>query len=503
MIHPKLSIKKGLYQLWARLIPSRQLAACCWIGLLASLPGYSQQAPESPPNIIFIIADDVNWDDIGAYGNKKVKTPHLDQLASGGMIFNNMFLTASSCSPSRTSILTGRYPHNTGAAELHTPLPEHLTFFPERLKENGYFTALAGKWHEGPATRRAYDTLLVNKKANGEGGEGQWLNLLQNRPKQKPFFFWFSSFDAHRPWSSQTEGYQHRYDKDIEVPENLLDSEATRKDLALYYNEIGRLDHYVGQIVQELEKQGITENTLIVFMSDNGRPFPGSKTRLYDTGLKTPFIVKWPRMVKTGQSCQSLVSSVDLAATFLDLASIAKPTTVQGVSFKKLLTNPSADFRDYAFGEHNWHDYSAYERSVRTKEGYLYLINKRPTLTNGGPIDANQSPAANDLKSANNLNAYQKDVFLQPRATEEFFDGSKDPLNKINLIGKKEYRTQIDRLRSVMKQWQMETGDTVPDQLTPDWYDRETGKPLPAKGTRGQMPGAALNASKINQPGPF
>ena len=106
-----------------------------------------QIEPEKRPNIVFIIADDVSWEDIGCYGNPVVKTPVIDRLAAEGIRFDNAYLTASSCSPSRTSIISGRYPHNTGAAELHTPLPENQVPFPLLLKESGYYTLQAGKTH--------------------------------------------------------------------------------------------------------------------------------------------------------------------------------------------------------------------------------------------------------------------------------------------------------------------------------------------------------------------
>lgn len=471
---------------------------------LLVLAGFvSKTAAQDTPNIIFIIGDDISWDDIGTYGNNRIKTPNLDQIAKDGIKFTSMFLTASSCSPSRTSILTGRYPHNTGAAELHSPLPGHLTYFPEILKKNSYFTALAGKWHEGPATKRAYDTLLVDKAANGEGGEEQWVNLLRSRPKNQPFFFWLAPYDAHRSWSENTAGPQHNPETEISIPPTLMDTKETRKDLAAYYNEISRLDQYVGELMKELDRQGITDNTLIIFTSDNGRPFPGSKTRLYDAGVKTPFIVKWPKGIKPGQICQSLVSSIDIAPTLLEIGGAQTAETIQGKSFRELLKSPEKAFRKYVFAEHNWHDYAAYERSVRSKD-FLYILNKRPELDNGGPIDANQSASAKALKAANGKRtALQNDAFIKPRPTEEFFDNFKDPLQSHNEIANKTYAAPISELKTVLKKWQDETGDTVPENLTPDWYHRKTGESLPQNGKRGEMPGSARKADHIHAKGPF
>ena len=466
--------------------------------------GWTRQKPTAP-NIIFIIGDDISWDDIGAYGNPTVKTPNIDLLAKEGMTFNNMFVTASSCSPSRSSIMTGRYPHNTGAAELHTELPAHLTFFPEQLRNSGYYTAQLGKWHEGKATKRAYDTLIAGEKLNGLGGEDQWINILKGRPKDKPFFFWLAPFDAHREWSADGFKNPHNPEKDVTIPSTLTDNTATRKDLASYYNEIGRLDYYIGELRKELERQGILDNTIIIFTADNARPFSGSKTRLYDRGIKTPFIMKWGNGITNRGVIDGLISTIDIAPTLLDLAGIRPASSIQGRSFARILQTPKADFRKYIFAEHNWHDYEAYERSVRTKD-FLYLINLRPNLDNSGPIDANQSPAAMDLKQLKNngkLTTLQNDIFIQPRPIAEFYDMRKDASQTKNLINDPAYANHIKSLKSILHTWQSETGDTVPEKLTPDWYSRENGQPLPAKDIRGEMPGMAKNADRINAKGPF
>lgn len=465
------------------------------------------QSPNTkPPNIIFIIADDISWDDIGSYGNANIRTPNIDKMAKDGLRFTNVFLTTSSCSPSRISILTGRYPHNTGAAELHTPVPAHLAYFPEVLKNKGYYTSLAGKWHEGENSARAYDTLLVDKKMNGEGGEEQWINLLRSRPKNKPFFFWLATYDAHRAWSDN-EDFEHSYKpEDVQVPLTLKDTYETRKDLASYYNEITRLDTYIGELINELQKQGIAENTLIVFTADNGRAFPGSKTRLYDRGIKTPFIAYWPKGIKSaGTVSDALISSIDISATFLDIAEAKIPESIQGKSFLQLFSKPETTFRNYIFAEHNWHDYEAYERAVRTKD-FLYIVNCRPEYDSFGPIDANQSPSAASLKQyaeSGDLSPLQKDAVLAPRAKEEFYNINKDQLQSVNIINAKENNKEINTLREILKQWQEETGDTCPEDLTPDWYHRETGKELPEKGQRGEMPGSLNNADRINKSGPF
>jgi N-sulfoglucosamine sulfohydrolase len=456
------------------------------------------------PNIIFILGDDISQEDIGCYGNMAIHTPNIDQMAENGIKFNNAFVTSSSCSPSRCSIITARYPHNTGAAELHTGLPEHLTYFPELLKKAGYYTAQAGKWHEGLNTLRAYDTLLSGVEINGDGGEEQWINLLNLRPRDKPFFFWFAPFDSHRDWGADQFRNPHEPEKVI-IPLMLADTKETRRDIASYYNEIGRIDYYLGELYQALESQGITSNTIVIFMSDNARPFPGSKTRLYDRGIKTPFIIKWPAKIKKKLICQSLISSIDIGPTLFELAGVEPVESMQGKSFAELLTNPKSKFRNYIFAEHNWHDFEAYERSVRTAD-FFYLINLRPQFDNEGAIDVNQSPSASVLRAARangTITNLQNDVFIMPRPQEEFFDLKKDPLQQHNLIDDPSYAKQIQSLKNILKKWRRETGDTDPRSLTPDWYDRQTGRPLKVNGTRREMPGMAKRADYINKNGPF
>lgn len=447
------------------------------------------------PNFVFIIADDIGWNDLGCYGNEVVKTPNIDKLSSEGLQFYNAFLTASSCSPSRCSIISGKYPHTNGAAELHTPLPGNEIPFPLLLRENGYYTAQAGKWHMGQPTHRAFDRYTDNNGYdNGDGGENNWIKFLQERPKDKPFFFWLASHDAHRPWGADTFKITHD-PENIKVPVFFANTQETREDMASYYNEIGRFDYYVGKVRDELERQGVINNTLIIVMSDNGRPFPRCKTRVYDSGMKTPFIVFWPDGIKfRGLQTGSLISAVDIASTILELAEIARPNEYQGRSFSAVLENPTNEIRNEVFSEHNWHDYEAHERMARTKK-FLYVLNSRPNFTNCGPADSKRSPtqyALNRVRDEGKLTAAQADIFTAPRPAEELFDVEKDPLQLINLASVPEYQEVLKKMRVLLNNWRMNTGDTTPENLTPDWYDRETGDALDIERVRGTMPGKKI-----------
>lgn len=438
------------------------------VGLV--LGGPTARAADSPrPNFLIFLADDMAWDDCGAYGHPSIQTPNLDRLAQEGMRFDRAFLTCSSCSPSRSSILTGRYPHNTGAEQLHWPLPAAQVTLTEPLHEAGYWTASAGKWHLGEAARSKFDQ--VNE------GRGHWVATLRDRPRDQPFFLWMAFYDPHRPYQNDTIPKPHEPD-DVVVPPYLPDAPETRADLARYYDEISRMDGVVGEVLAELDRQGEAERTVVVFLSDNGRPFPRAKTTLYDSGIKTPLIVRWPGPVEAGSTCASLVSVIDLAPTVLQLAGIERPDSFQGRSFTPLLENPAGEIREYVFAEHNWHDFDAHGRAVRSVR-YKYIRNTYNDIPLTPPADAVRSPtfqAMRRLRAAGELPPRQMTCFVAPRPAEELYDTKADPHELNNLA---ESRPELlVRFRRVLDDWEQETGDRIPDQRTPDEFDRETGEPL-------------------------
>ena len=477
--------------------------ACGAAALTTGCHDLRNNSKSSPPNFVLIIGDDISIDDFGCYGHPHIRTPNIDRLAAGGIRFTNAYLTASQCSPTRCSIISGRYPHNTGAPELHMPLPRGQPLFPLKLKEVGYYTAAAGKWHMGSYPKRAFTHRLSEE---GPGGEANWVTCLRERPQDKPFFMWLASGDAHRPWQPDSEAQPHK-PADAVIPPYMADLPDTRKDLACYYDELQRLDRYVGFVAGELKRQKVLDNTLIIFMADNGRPFPRCKTWLYDSGIKTPFIVHWPSgTAKPGGLCSSLVSVLDIAPTILELAGLQAPSSMQGLSFVSLLKDPSRQIRRYAFAEHNWHDQTAHERLVRWKN-YVYIRNARPQLDNLVAAHWNE-PSYKDLfrlRDQGKLSPAQADVLRAPRPAEALFDLSTDFHQLNNIVGQPNHKKTLEHLRQQMDQWQHRTGDTVPQHLTQDRFDRQTGQALfeglvPPQ--RGIIPGSQRNAQNINDPGP-
>ncbi len=433
------------------------------------------------PNFVLIIADDLGWEDSGPYGNRGVRTPSLDRLAAGGLTFHNAVLTCSSCSPSRSSIITCRYPHNTGAEQLHWPLPKEQTTFVELLKGADYWTAAVGKWHLGTAVQDRFD-VVVQAQRDNPSGCGDWVPTLAGRPKDKPFFLWLAAFDPHRDYQGSTISKPHS-PSDVAVPPYLPDTLEVRADLALYYDEINRLDGFVGQVLDELDRQEVADNTVVLFMSDNGRPFPRCKTTVYDSGVKTPLIVRWPATIKPGTATRSLVSSIDIGVTLLALADVRPAESVQGQSFAAVLADPAANSRDYAFSEHNWHDFEARSRSVRTPR-FKYIRNEYLNLPNTPPADAVRSPTfqtMRKLRDAGRLKPEQMTCFNKPLPAEELYDLQSDPHELANVAGEASYREELQRLRSALDRWKSETKDIAPAQRTADEFDREAGTPLPGR----------------------
>lgn len=457
--------------------------------LVSCQPAKEVEDTQQPPNIVFIIADDVSWDDIGAYVHPTVRTPNLDQLATEGMRFTQAFLTTSSCSPSRTSIISGLYPHNTDAEQLSWPLPEGKQTFVEELKNAGYWTGLAGKYHMGDPVRDDFNVLMemqwkdapigLDRRLVGDGsGCDDWIKLLQQRPEEKPFFVWLAAFDAHRPFypgiSDEPYGPE-----EVVIPPYIPETDLVKEDFALYYEEITRMDDYIGKVLAELENQRVADNTLILFVSDNGRAFPRDKTTLYDGGIKTPWIIKWPGKIKAGTVNDNLVSSVDIAPTFLQAANLKPLPAFEGVDLMPTIGEEMAEVRDQIYAEDHFHDFEDYTRAIRTKQ-YKYIKNFYPDLPNTPSADVlrDRSWQSMLVEQKNGLlDEAQLRCFEVPRPEEELYDIVADPYELNNLAANAEVQRVLEDMRSRLKTMRTRTKDVLPAKRMADDFFRETGYP--------------------------
>lgn len=421
---------------------------CSGLVLLAACAG-RPAAEEGTRNVLIFIADDLGEGDLSCYGHPVIRTPNIDRLAAEGTRYERAYLTISSCSPSRASILTGRYPHETRAEDLHLPLPSDQVTVARRLRERGWHTMAVGKWHLGPHEKANWDRIA---ECPGAKVADEAVRLLQERPAGRPFFAWIAHWDPHRP-----------YDEDLPdptdpakvvVPPYLPDHPLIRQDLAKYYDEIRRFDRHVGEVVDFLRRQGELDRTTIVVMSDNGMPFPRAKTTLYPSGIRTPLIVRGPG--PAGRVSKDLVSVVDLAPALVD----AKPLPA----------------RDVVFAEANWHDYEQFTRAA-IGERFLLVRNYYWDLPLWNSVDSIDSRTWKGFKESK-LTPAQAYLLQAPRPFEELYDLSADPHCLANVVDRPEHREALARLRTRLDNWRVETADLMPPRRVPDGWTRE-GEPLP------------------------
>ena len=403
-----------------------------WLGVEA--------ATSTQPNIAIFIMDDVGQSDLGTYGHPIVKTPNIDRIAREGMRFDNAFLTTSSCSSSRASILTGLYPHNTGAATLGSPVPATVDSLPQQLKRAGYYTASVGKWHLGEPFKSHFNRVV---EMRDESGAIDWLPEFQRRPRNKPFFFWFASGDAHIPYDwTPPLSLSYRPDNVMIHPWS-VDNPYERAELVQYYNEITRADKNIGLMLNAMQQAGVLDNTLVIVMSDNGTMFGSAKTSLYDEGIKTPLVMRHPKRIKADTINTQLISSIDLMPTLVAAAGVSTPTGLLGVSLWPTLTQPDRAVRQHIFAERNTHAVPMFERALRTSR-YLYKRNYLHRRL--------CDPDASLLIGTK----------LRERVFEEFYDLAHDPSAQQNLAQHREYQADKLALSAQMSQLMQDTRDTAP-----------------------------------------
>jgi arylsulfatase A-like enzyme len=434
------------------------------------------------PNIVVFIADDAGLD-FGCYGNSGIKTPRIDALAGEGLRFDQAFVTTPQCSPCRTSILSGRYAHSIGTEDLHVPLPDGVPLVPSFLREKGYYTGMMLKSHLGPHGSRQFDWYDEGERLHTQG---QWNDLVLANTRtfldqagSRPFLLWVGFKDPHRPYDNPlNKAPEVHGPEQVKVPSYLADTPETRSELALYYDAIHRMDGHIGLIVDELKQRGLYEHTLIVFFSDNGMPFPRAKGTLYDSGIQTPMIMTFPGRIRPGTVCPHLVSTIDLAPTFLRLAGLEPPQNMMGVDLRPLFDEPTIPVRDEIFAERNWHDTDAHMRCVRTSE-YKLIFNGYPLARFPITGDQWQSPSWDDLRARHRIGRLtdaQAGLFLFPRPQFELYDIKQDPDEIHNLAGAPDYADRLEALYGQMQTWMVASDDYPPHKKRRmDLMDRETG----------------------------
>lgn len=456
-------------------------------GVLAS--GAGAQAParrRGPPaggrgrGIVLIVGDD-HGRDLGCYG-VPVHTPVLDALAAEGVRFDQAYASVSSCSSSRATLYTGLYSHTNGmyglSHDIHNfSLLENVRTVPWMLRQAGYATALVGKLHVRPEAAMGLDAWLLPERAGDRDvaamgrAAGRWIRERDGAP----FLLVMGYSDPHR--SGDATGFgndrawpgieRRRYRADeVAVPRHLPDLPGVRADLAQYYEAVSRMDAGIGVLLRELEAAGRSDDTLVIYLSDNGRPFPAAKDNLYTDGIHLPLIVRAPGSGAAGVRNEAMVSWIDIAPTLLDWAGVAVPgdyahAPLPGRSILPILAQARPQGWDEVFATHSFHEIQQYYpvRAVRDRRCSHYL-NLAPELEVHVASDVALSPAWKAIESTPGARLGRRpvDAFLH-RPAEELYDLSADPDETVNLAADPAHAPALAALRARLQDWRTRSRD--------------------------------------------
>jgi arylsulfatase A-like enzyme len=425
------------------------------------------------PNILWISCEDIS-PHLGCYGDPVARTPNLDRLAAQGMRFDHVYTVAPVCAPNRSGIITAMYPTSIGthhmrtthrADGLPTPYsavpPAYVKTFTEYLRAAGYYCTNRSKTDYQFATPvTAWDE--CNRNAH-----------FRNRPdKDQPFFAIFNFTTTHesRNWPDP----ETTDPADVPVPPYYPDTQAVRKDIARLYDNIARMDQQAAEVLEQLEDDGLAENTIVFFWSDHGDGLPRAKRWPYDSGTHVPMIVRWPGHIEPGSVNKDLISSIDLGPTVLSLADVDVPMHMQGRPFLGPQKKPP---RRYVFSARDRFD-QAYDmiRSVRDKK-YRYVRNYYPDKPYVIWVPyRNRGPAMQEilrLHAEDKLEGPQKLWLRDRRPPEELYDCEADPHHINNLAENPAYADVLGRMRGVLDRWRLETqdmGDITELEMVNRWY---------------------------------
>lgn len=419
------------------------------------------------PNILFLHCHDLGQH-LHCYGVDGVQSPNLDRFASEGVLFENSFCTAPQCSPSRASIFTGRYPHSNGVMGLThadfawdlNPDERHLG---QILADAGYATAGVGVIHETRSGgKRCGFADYSNASLAAEMADAAIARLTEfSKAPGKPFYLQAGCTEPHRLASKDANADQGftggRIPPDssrgITVPPYLRETEGTRTELAELQGAVRYMDGHMGRVLDAVNRLGLEQNTLVIFASDHGIAMPRAKCSLYEPGLRTSFLLRYPRRDgwHGGIRHPQLISNIDCLPTILDAAGLPVPGNVQGRSLAPLLDGRPYTERDRIFGEITYHDYYDPRRSVRTA-GQKLIVNfsSAPAF-----MDPSQSwrPRSDTVVPPNHALAYH--------AAYEFYDLTRDPWEQNDLSKDPAWAAMLDQLRRQLAEHLQSTRDPI------------------------------------------
>lgn len=417
------------------------------------------------PNVILITCHDLGRH-LGCYGIRTVGTPHIDRLAAEGVRFSRSFCAAPQCSPSRAAMLTGRYPHANGVMglchgghkwDLH-PEETHLV---RRFGSAGYQTALVGIQHETPhPSGLGFDELFLGldeklPEARALQHAGHATAWLRNPArKSRPFYLQFGLFEPHRLPSHPScwPPTHHKPRKEVTVPGYLLNDAGATEEMGYYEASVRTADDAVGRLMETLDAEGLSDNTLVILTSDHGIPFPRAKCTLYDPGLEVPLILRWPEGPwRPGRVEEAMVTNVDYVPTLCDLLGLPPANKHQGHSFARLLRGESFEPRKEVFAEMTYHDYYDPLRAVRT-ERYKLIVS---FCHNKAFMNPSQQYRPKTITIT------PKDPSNSRHPLVQLYDLESDPLEQRNLADSADLAGVKSDLLNRLYRWMKDTGDPL------------------------------------------
>jgi len=454
--------------------------SCCllYLTILACNPGKNELVSSDRPNILLIVSED-NGPEIGCYGVSEVTTPNIDRLAEEGLLFEKAFVTYSVCSPSRSTLFTGLYPHQNGQIGLATHrfrMYESFKTLPVYMKEEGYRTGCLGKIHINPESAVPWDFHKIPQSNFDKKDLNAYARHAADFMGQgdDPFFIMVNFPDPHCPWQRQVEGMPAKplTGKDLNgsIPFAGVDSDRMRELTADYYNSMNRMDESVGMLLDSLESSGKMENTLVIYLGDHGAQFSRGKCSNYESGLQIPFIAKWPGKIEEGKRSEEMISTIDLVPTLLSAAGIAVPEDLPGISLLPLFPQGGelAESREYIFagGAGSAAFWFYPRRSVRDKR-FKLIRNLNHHLENPKFYSYvfemyGTGTLPDELKDASEEVQRAFETWRNP-PEYEFYDLTNDPLEFDDLSSDPTYASEKERLKEVLLDWQVETLDPLND----------------------------------------
>lgn len=428
------------------------------LSLALALEGGSVESADRP-NIVLAIADDLTWTSLPCYGNPDAVTPNIDRLAAEGMRMSHMFTSTAMCAPTRAQLYTGLFPVRNGAYPNHSSIRPTVRTLPDYLREAGYRVGLNGKRHFKPAKQFPFERI------GGGRFDERAIEAFMGADPETPFLLVMASHSPHVPWSS---GDAAAYDPEaLTVPPNLVDTPETRAALARYYGEVSEVDRELGVIMDALDQQGLSDNTVVIFTTEQGAQFPGAKWTCYEEGLHVGLIVRWPGEIQSGAVSKAWTHYVDITPTLLDIAGAARRPALDGRSILELWRGERDAHRTETFGIHTQKGAigspeTGYPvRSVRVGNlKYIWNLNSNASFANALTTNDKEDYWGSWVEKAE-TDATARELVTRylERPEEELYDLSNDPHERRNLAQVPEMSLEKLRLRSRLLLWMREQGD--------------------------------------------